>query len=63
MNAPYPRIAALFSVRMQRVQTYIRLGLPSRTTVVRCTLANQRLRVRLFEWLTLLPDCPALLQI
>ena len=58
-----PFIIALFSVRRHRVQMYILVGLPSRITVWRCTLASQRVRVCRFEWLTLFPDCPALAQI
>ena len=56
-----PRMVVLYSVLRQRVQTYILRALPSLTMVVLCTLANQRVRVRLLEWLTLFPDCPALL--
>ena len=38
-------------------------GTPSVYMVVFWMLANHRVRVWRLEWLTLLPDCPALLQI
>lgn len=53
-----PFIMALFSDLIHRVHTCILVRLPSITTVFRCILADQRLRVRRFEWLTLFPDCP-----
>ena len=40
-----PFIMALFSVLRHLVQMYILVGLPSRITVWRCTLASQRVRV------------------
>ena len=51
-----PFIMALLWVLRQRVHTYSLSVLPSRMMVDRCTFANHLVRVRLFEWLTLLPD-------
>jgi len=45
---------------MQRVQAFTRCRCPFITIVVRCTLGNQRVFVRRFEWLTLWPELPTL---
>ena len=42
------------------MQILIFFAVPSTTTVAFWTLGSQRVRVRRFEWLTLLPDCPVL---
>jgi hypothetical protein len=44
----------------QRVQILTAFCAPPTLIVALCTLTCQRVLVRRFEWLTLLPDCPDL---
>ena len=55
-----PFIMTLLWVLRHLVQMYTLSALPSRIIVARCTFMNHLVRVRLFEWLTLFPDCPVL---
>jgi hypothetical protein len=53
----------LFKVRKQRVQTFIRCGLPSFTTVADWMFGAHCRLVRTIEWLTLCPNDGLLPQI
>ena len=61
-RASYRAALAILPVRMQRVQTFIRLTAEPTITRTRCRFGSQRRLETLWAWLTRLPNTGALPQ-